>query len=580
RTKAGTAIGLVTKIGSGVLIVTTSFALPAEALTNIYTNACSLRSGFAATVEAPTQAQPGIVPVKVTVKNVSERGIALRLHVRLLNDSGEVVSSNAPKTLRIEPFSAASLQEDVECRARGRFTITVGCATGDWQNDRYAVRELLVPPLAQIRLPRTVFLRSEPTAFSLRLVPAQGGRVSSSVCIRDEAGRSVWEETATATAPGDININAGRLRPGRYKVAVVAEDALRERKRAESTATFEVADVDRPALITSAGPGGQILLNGQPVFLLGTYHVGLRDLARVKQLGFNCVTGPIYGGEQTELTRDQLAWHDEAHRQGLWVITELSEYVRGGRRNYEQARAMVSRLRLHPATLAHYVIDEPAGGVHPEVVAAHTKTVREADPDHITLIVEVPSAAPAVAGIADATGTDPYLITFGIPRSLAWVGSSVRALAQAVPGRPVLGVIQAHRLPPPHPDHRYPTPEELRCMAYLALNNGAKGLLFYAWGDEYRTDAGPWPSGFAFSPELQEAFARLNAELAVVGLYYVSGELHRDQITVEPADVPLDVAWISGPQGRTLVVVNPTANPVKSLVHSPAGRIEKEFAPS
>ncbi len=29
-----------------------------------------------------------------------------------------------------------------------------------------------------------------------------------------------------------------------------------------------------------------------------------------------------------ELTEGQRAWHDEAHRQGLWVVTELSEYIR------------------------------------------------------------------------------------------------------------------------------------------------------------------------------------------------------------------------------------------------------------
>jgi hypothetical protein len=68
-----------------------------------------------------------------------------------------------------------------------------------------------------------------------------------------------------------------------------------------------------------------LLVNGKHFFPIGTYHVGREDLKRVRELGFNCVTGPIYAGDQSELSAEQKAWHDEAYRQRL-LGTEL-EFV-------------------------------------------------------------------------------------------------------------------------------------------------------------------------------------------------------------------------------------------------------------
>lgn len=580
KTKAGTAVGLVAQVERGVLIVTTAWALSPEALQSIYTNACAVRSGFLATLSAPKKAAPGRVGVSVALENLRDAPLDLEIQIALEAAGGTVLYAGQWLPVSLQPLGRRELQTAVPCDARGKMNIVLSCRGADWHYDRYAVESLKIPPLASVHVPRTVFLRGDRVSFTLCLVPPLGATAGAHVEVADASGRSVARQRVSAANIEDEEIALGPLAPGHYEILVSAKVDAPEIERAETSMAFEVVDMERPSVVTAVGPNGEILLNGEPVFLIGTYHVGAEDLAAIKDLGFNCVTGPIYGGEQSELTTEQLTWHDEARRQGLWVITELSEFIRGSRRNYDKARELVSRLRLHPATIAHYTIDEPAGsGLAPEDVAVHTKVVREADPDHITLIVEVPSQASSYANIADATGTDPYPIGATTPASLDGVGAAVRELWAASSGKPVIGVIQAHRQPPPNSVNRYPTPEELRCMAYLALNNGAKGLLFYAWGDVYQTDDGPWHSGFKYSSELRNAFGRLNAELGEMGMRYVRGHLRRDSINLVPQDCPVDAAWIEEAGRKTLVCINPTKETVQAFLSSPAGVVNRVLAP-
>jgi hypothetical protein len=219
------------------------------------------------------------------------------------------------------------------------------------------------------------------------------------------------------------------------------------------------------------------------------------------------------------------------------------------------------------------------GGISPETVRKFCQVIAETDPEHPTFVNEVPGAVVQYADIAHITGTDPYPIGSGVPENLSWVGKSVKQAVEVAGGRPVWAVVQAHRQPPPNSANRFPTPEEIRCMAYLALNNGAKGLLFYAWGDVYRTEQGEWVSGFKFNEQLQSFFRKFNAELAKMGLHYLLGKVRRDVIKIEPATAPLDAVWIEHGKAKFVVVVNPTPKPVRATISTPLRRFEREFAP-
>lgn len=112
-------------------------------------------------------------------------------------------------------------------------------------------------------------------------------------------------------------------------------------------------------------------------------------------------------------------------------------------------------------------------------------------------------------------------------------------------------------------------------MTYLALNNGAKGVLFYAWGDAYDD----WVSGFAFSEELKSFFRGFLKELQEVGIHYALGEIRRESIRIEPADAPLDAVFIRDRDKEMVVIVNPTSKPIRAKVKSPLGEGEKDFSP-
>ncbi|MCX7599425.1 MAG: hypothetical protein N2512_11270 [Armatimonadetes bacterium] len=581
QTKAGTAIGLVAQVERGSLIVTTAWALSPDALLNVYTNALAVRTGFLATLTIPEEMPPGIVRANVQLESLRDEVLQTETQIDVQTPEGAILQASPWVAVSLPPLGRQEVGVEVPCEARGNFRVVVNCRGPDWHQEAMAVRILKVPALVEVHLPRTIFLRTDEVSFAVRVAPRIGEEARVTIEVAPASGRPTIQRTISARSLQQPNIVLGQLPVGAYEVSAAAEtDGGARDERGEAKASFEVVDLDRPAMVTAVGQNGEVLLNGEPVFLLGSYHVGTEDLATIKELGFNCVTGPIYGGEQSEITAGQLSWHDEAYRRGLGVITELSEFIRGGRRNYGQVKALVSRLRVHPATIAHYTIDEPAGGgISPEDVQRHVNVVREADPEHVTIVVEVPGQATTYANLADLTGVDPYPIGAAAPASLAGVGAAIRELVSASLGRPVLGVIQAHRQPPPNSANRYPTPEELRCMAYLALNNGAKGLLFYAWGDMYETETGQWPSGFAYSQELRQAFKQLNAELSQMGLRYVEGRLHRDGITVSPPDSPIDAAWVEEPGRKTLVCVNPTKETLQVALTWPAGEVIRAFAP-
>jgi hypothetical protein len=176
-------------------------------------------------------------------------------------------------------------------------------------------------------------------------------------------------------------------------------------------------------------------------------------------------------------------------------------------------------------------------------------------------------------------GTDPYPIGSSVPENLSTVGKAVQKTVEETGGRPVWAVIQAHRQPPPHSPNRFPTPEEIRCMAYLALNNGAKGLLFYAWGDVYHTEQGEWVSGFKYSDSLLQFFPQFNRELEEIGVYYLRGVVRKDTVRFEPSDVGLDAAHVVHGKTEAVVVVNPTPKPVRASISAPGIRFQKEFSP-
>lgn len=547
KTKGATALGLYALLGKGVLILTTGFGFSPQMLENLYTNALILKNGVDIHWQkAPPVMPPGEFQGEIVVKNLRDKEVKLQLQFSLKDVKEKTLFASAYKERLLPPESDKILAVTLPCPGRGNFLAVAQYKTEEMESYQEISHNFNVPPLVELVLNRKVFARSDKMKITIRTAPKKGEKVNCQILILDESSKVRWGRKWEAKEEENLALPLRSYPPGEYRLRIIAET---KSEKSSQERRFKVSIEERPAVITKIGKKGELLLNGKPFFPLGTYHIGSEDFLQAKKMGFNCVTSPIYGGEQRELTPEQLAWHNSAHKAGLWVIAELSEYIRGGRLNFEEAKEIISQIRLHPATIAHYVIDEPqGGGISRETVAQFCGLVKDVDPEHITFVNEVPGAVSAYAGIGDVTGTDPYPIGRETPRSLAWVGEAVENALKASEGKPVWAVIQAHRQPPTNSSNRYPTPEELRCMSYLALNHGAKGILFYAWGDV--------KSGFKFNPRLIAYFPQLLKELREMGEEYLLGEVKRiPSQLLEPSS--LDVVVITYKGREKLIAINP-----------------------
>ncbi len=133
-----------------------------------------------------------------------------------------------------------------------------------------------------------------------------------------------------------------------------------------------------------------------------------------------------------------------------------------------------------------------------EQLSAGTRVVREEDPNHVIWFNHAPRNSmkdlTRFGKVADIVGCDIYPVPFGPQvghsdlrdRNLTSVGAFTRRMAESAPGKPVWMVLQgfgwddlsetsSEREPRPRP-----TLEQTRFMAYDAIVNGARGILF--WG--------------------------------------------------------------------------------------------------
>ncbi len=570
RTKAGTAVMLGKRIGMGALICTTGFGFDAAALENVYTTAQALKAGLRIAASFPAAAvMPADLRGTITLENVTNEARALTVGASLVAGG---------RTLAIDPMRVT---------LQGGQTTTVPVAFGKTPRDASRIDLSVSPglvlsqpvsvfPLLSARLNRTVFASGDTVVVTLAARPQVSDAAGARWQVRLRTGkREIRLADGPARSSLVLKVPASKLRAG--KCTLIASVTAGSEKDS-SLLDFEVRAARSVPTPCRIGQKGELLVRGKPTLLLGTYHADQQDLQWLKEMGFNCVTGPIFGVDQVRMNEGQVAWMDEAQRCGLGVLQELSDYPRSQKAPWEAMRRMASDLRLHPATIAHYAVDEPSlCGLAPEVIAEQCTVLREADPEHPALVLDVPGAAPAYARCGAAIGSDPYPISSGTPASLASVGEAMDRLVAKAQGRPVWPALQAFRQPPAGPSNRFATLDEVRCMSYLALNHGAKGLLYYCWADQYDLNGKPWPSGMKYDEALVKGMPGLLAELCAIGPEYLLGDVTKVGATGPAA--ALDIVRIRRAGRTTVIAVNPTSSIVEASVPVGDKTVAHRFAP-
>lgn len=248
-----------------------------------------------------------------------------------------------------------------------------------------------------------------------------------------------------------------------------------------------------------------LVADGRPFFPLGWYgSVNDQQLAELADSPFNCLLA--YGTDSVPKAK-MLRFLDSMQRHGLKLVYCMNDvyptatYLSGKKwegveGNDAIAKAIVTAYRDHPAILAWYLNDELPRELLPQLKDYYQR-VKQADPQHPSFIVLCNRRDFRIfPSTTDILGVDPYPIPH---EPVTRVSGFMDTANAAVRGsEPVWLVPQAFawyqynsknpdRGHQPTPDElekgRAPTYEEERCMTYLGLTHGAKGLIYYCYYD-------------------------------------------------------------------------------------------------
>jgi hypothetical protein len=247
------------------------------------------------------------------------------------------------------------------------------------------------------------------------------------------------------------------------------------------------------------------IAGGQPFFPIGLYcDTRLDRMADITDSPFNTL---LCYATNSEPRASMQQFLDTLQRHNKKLIYSLNDIHPGAtkldasgwegvRGNAQITSAVVQTFRNHPALLAWYINDERPVSILGKM-QSHYRQVSAADPAHpcLSTIFYMPDVR-FYPSATDVMGVDPYPLP---ENSVADVADAAEVARSGVRGhKPAWLVPQAFgwyqyrsgnrdrsHLPTPRELHdgRAPSREELRCMTYLALAHGAKGLLYYSYFD-------------------------------------------------------------------------------------------------
>lgn len=315
------------------------------------------------------------------------------------------------------------------------------------------------------------------------------------------------------------------------------------------------------------------IVDGKPFFPLGWYGNGqVSQMREIADSPFNCLLD--YGTVSKPL--DQMrAYLDEMHKRGLKLIFCANDiypsanYYKdktlfGATGNEAITEAVIKAYRDHPALLAWYLNDERPASMVPELEGYYQK-FRSLDPNHPAYIVLCNmTELRYFTNTTDVMGVDPYPIpTLPVTRVADWMEAANDATQNHMPTWLVPQAFAWYQHHPPGSDRaRIPTPAELltgcaptyeesRCMTYLALAHGAKGLVYWCY---YNMRMLPQYK------QMWEDHKRIGAEVKELSPVLLS-PADRGEARFAPSSAPLHTK-IKRCQGREyLIAVNGGAEP-------------------
>jgi len=316
---------------------------------------------------------------------------------------------------------------------------------------------------------------------------------------------------------------------------------------------------------------GALRVNGKPFFPIMTSHAlghwmeringklaeeGLapmdarRICGALRELGLNTVHGAAHDRRE----------YDLAAEAGLYVVTGQ---ITGFDTPLDRIGTIVGNLRGHAALLGYYGIDEVTQ-VHRGQSREAGIVVRALDPYHpyITSLA-VPAEAAWLSQEHDVLMPDSYPVD---THPLTQVASMMDATrSQMVRSAPLWFYVQGWAY-----TGRTPTDDEMRVMAYLALNHGAKGLNLFSFCNRFLQA----PTKGALTDFAGDAFwagwRRVARESAALAEVWLAGESSRRDVTADKRFIDIMAKAIGGT--LTVVAINPTTQAGDIEIALPLGK--------
>ena len=305
----------------------------------------------------------------------------------------------------------------------------------------------------------------------------------------------------------------GKLPAGETRVKFSLVDLKRKRVVAETEYPFFTVTEPAPAGAVTVDESGRLTVDGKPFFPLGFFvewppRIMAADLETMRSIGVNVILPyhsmrmrfPEHKGPEgvKALTRslDELRKYDIKVIFSLLEITGTIHKVEkydGLTDKKEIARRIVRALRNHPSLLGWYISDENT----PETLGPVRDLridVNRLDPWHpVATLSNQPPYYPWFGPTGDFMMLDKYPVRAkSQPLSMTAVRECFEAEAKTlglgpwwVPQCFSWGIYWRND---PYDSYRYPTEEDMRSQALLALNHRARAVVFYAWDSIFKHD--------------------------------------------------------------------------------------------
>jgi hypothetical protein len=549
RTGNGKPSTAMTRFGKGIVYVSNQRQGNAATFENIRANLELQRLGLVATnftlpgLGFDENVRPTFIvgsgEAEISLKAVSGLTGPVALEMEIIPEAGEVLKFRTHGN--ISDALDLTLPYRVSVRGSARLLVQIRTREGVGV---LVDRQVVFPQLITVLPPRYRGLlshqrRTETVDFRVKIARDQEALSGAKLLLKILSESGSQEAPSVEVKPTAIDfavpVNLGDLPPGGYVVKAELRNA--SGMIGSSEAPFKV--LEKVANQVVVDDDLTLLVEGEPFFPIGIFHMDHKELATIADLGFNTIQGWEWGFDHAQEVLNA------AQQNKIKVILEMGNI----RRRSHEIPQLIKRFSDHPALLAWYVFDEPQ---EPDFLFCEKvrEQFRSGDPNHPTFMLSfLPHLFHQHESLGDIFSVDPYPLPNPM---LTQVTDWTKRACDATRGnRPVWLVNQSFG---------GETAEQLRAMAFLSIVKGARGILWYPWDDGVEQK-----KGLNYYPELHGPMRELTAEIKELAPLLLGK--HRREFSSE--DGKIHGLFLADSTGRHLIAVNETPETASVTIDVP-----------